>query len=91
MPPDEPTSEEQLEQLPEDNDTPFRPAEPTLDDSVNTPTQQHLDDTHPATDTGIDSDELYQEGITGASGVSEPSVPPGDDEPVDDTSAEPTG
>lgn len=90
MPPDEPTSEEQLEQLPEDNDTPFRPADPPLDDSINTPTQQHLDDTHPATDTSLDSDELYQEGIAGAAGVSDPSVPPSDDEPVDDTSIEPT-
>ncbi|HWT56156.1 MAG TPA: hypothetical protein VN031_03965 [Candidatus Microsaccharimonas sp.] len=43
------------EQLPEDNDTPAAPASPVEEDT--------LPDTHPAKDTGIDSDETYQEGL----------------------------
>lgn len=40
--------------LPEDNDTPAAPADPTDED--------HLPDTHQTQDTGVDSDEKYQEG-----------------------------
>ena len=66
MPPDEPTEEERQEELPEDNQTPFQPADPT--DS-----NDHLDDTHPQTDTNIQKEELYDEGVAGAAEVSEPS------------------
>lgn len=53
MPPDEPNEEEQLEQLPEDFETPFRP-----------PAGGRADDTYPATDTDQDATELYQEGLS---------------------------
>ncbi|HVX48223.1 MAG TPA: hypothetical protein VHA05_02590 [Candidatus Saccharimonadales bacterium] len=52
MPPDEPTDEEELEELPEDGETPFRPA-------TSTPT----DDTHPSTDDGLQPEELYDAGL----------------------------
>lgn len=52
MPPDEPNAEEQLEELPEDGETPFRPA------------GKRSDDTYPSTDDGQDSTELYQEGLS---------------------------
>lgn len=52
MPPDEPTNEEKLEQLPEDYDTPFKPAASRADDS------------YPAFDAEQDPDELYQKGRT---------------------------
>ncbi len=51
MPPDEPNEEEKLERLPGDYDTPFRPA------------KDGGDDTYPTTDDGLDSTELYQQGI----------------------------
>ncbi len=60
MQPDE-TDEERLEQLPEDNGRPFDPAT----DSVN--------DTHPATDSNLDSTEVYQEGVDVASNTATPN------------------
>ena len=51
MPPDEPNEEEKLEELPEDGETPFRPAPGS-----------HKD-TYPTTDDGQDPTELYQQGI----------------------------
>lgn len=51
MPPDEPIDEEELEELPEDGETPFRPA------------TKKGDDTYPSTDDGMDSTELYQQGM----------------------------
>ncbi len=51
MPPDEPNEEEKLEELPEDGETPFRPAPASGDD------------TYPTTDDGQDETELYQQGI----------------------------
>lgn len=51
MPPDEPNEEEKLEELPEDGETPFRPATVVGDD------------TYPALDAEQDSTELYQDGI----------------------------
>lgn len=53
MPPDEPTKEEQLEELPNDFDTPF-----SIPDDGGDPT-------HPQTDTNVELNELYQEGING--------------------------
>lgn len=51
MPPDEPNEEEELEKLPEDGETPFRPAPGSRDD------------TYPTTDADLDQTEIYQEGI----------------------------
>jgi len=63
MQPDEPTDEERLEELPQDPGKPFQPAAAPQD----TPTD------HPATDTGIDSTELYDEGVGGAAEVTDAS------------------
>jgi hypothetical protein len=46
--------------LPEDNDPPAAPA---------TNMGQAIADDHPITDTEIDSQELYDEGLTGATGA----------------------
>ncbi len=51
MPPDEPNAEEKLEELPEDGETPFRPAPGSHND------------TYPTTDTEQDRTELYQQGV----------------------------
>lgn len=48
----------QDERLEEDNDTPFSPPDGIRD---------HIDDTYPQTDTNIDPQEHYDEGIEGAS------------------------
>ena len=90
MPPDEPTEEERAEELPEDNGTPFQPA----DDA--TP----IDDTHPVTDSNIQPEELYDEGVSGAAEGSEPNAgdtvvdfnppsPNADAEADDDASGQP--
>jgi hypothetical protein len=78
MPPDEPNDEEKLEELPEDNQTPFQPAAPPRDDSMavdddDQPTTD-IDSTHPATDTGIQPEESYEAGLGEASGASEPNA-----------------
>jgi hypothetical protein len=59
------------EKLPEDNDPPAAPA----DDADN---RVPVDD--PETDDGIDSDELYQEGLAGATNAEDEEVDP-DEEP----------
>jgi len=74
MMPDEPTDEERQEQLPQDNETPFRPAAPNPDPSVSTPTNAPLDDTHPVTDTNIQPSEQYDEGVSGAAEAAEPNA-----------------
>jgi hypothetical protein len=76
MPP-EPNDEEKLEQLPEDNETPFRPAEPPRDPD-NEPDDdaqpgKDLDGTHPATDTGMQKEQLYEDGVGEAAVVEEPN------------------
>lgn len=58
-----PDEEEKQEQLPQDYSTPFSPPSGVTDTS---------DDTHPQSDTNIDEHEHYDEGIAGATGVSEP-------------------
>jgi hypothetical protein len=58
-------------QLPEDHDTPAAPADDTNSTSP-------LDD--PASDDGVDSDELYQEGISGATNADDQEINP-DEEP----------
>lgn len=81
MPPDEPTSEEQQQQLPQDNGTPFQPAAPSADPAAgvtNDPAAQagsdsSLDDTHPATDTNQQPEEQYDEGVSGAAEATEPT------------------
>lgn len=86
MPPDEPNDEERLEALPEDYDTPAHPATP-VPESGETTAPPHLDDTHPATDTNIQQEELYDEGLPGAAEVSEPPLtgsPESADEPTDE-------
>ncbi len=59
MPPDEPNEEERLEQLPQDYETPFQPPD-------SNEARDNLDDTHPATDTNIQQEEVYDEGVSGA-------------------------
>lgn len=59
------------DKLAEDNDSPAAPA----DDIHST---APLDD--PATDDGVDSDELYQEGISGATNADDEEIGP-DNEP----------
>lgn len=59
----EPNDEEKQEELPQDYSTPFSPPSGVVDNS---------DDTHPQADTNVDSMERYDEGISGADGVSDP-------------------
>lgn len=79
MPPDEPSDEERQEQLPEDYDTPFRPATDGRDDAAEPDSERQYEenrvpDTHPETDTNIQPEELYDEGIAGAAEISEPNA-----------------
>jgi hypothetical protein len=77
MQPDEPNAEERLQELPQDNGTPFQPAPPAPDDATQTDQQvenARLDDTHQVTDTNIDPHELYDEGVSGAAEASEPNA-----------------
>lgn len=67
MPPDEPVDEEELEELPEDGDTPFRPATDTRDDLSDENLDREIedtkaDDTFPQRDTNQQPEELYDEG-----------------------------
>lgn len=69
-----------IEPLAEDNAAPFSPptdpiADPTADIDVRTQSGQ-LDPTHQATDnaTDIDSQQLYDEGLSGAAEASEPNA-----------------
>ena len=65
--PDEPNDEERKEKLPEDYDTPFRPADDIPDDDDDFP------DTHQVTDTDLDDDDEYDEGLEDAAGAHEPN------------------
>jgi len=103
MQPDEPTDEERQEQLPEDNQTPFQPAAPAPDPTggvVNDPVAQAasdsmLDSAHPATDTNMQPEEQYDEGVSGAAEAAEPNAgnaaanytPPSTDAPASDGDA----
>jgi len=69
-----------VEPLDEDNDTPFSPPEdpdgdPAIDPDVRDDSRV-LDSTHQVTDnaTDIDSHELYDEGLSDATGASEPNA-----------------
>ena len=69
-PSDMPTSdEENLERLPQDNETPAAPPQPgnTTDDN-----SAPLADDYPQKDTNLDSAEVYDVGTDAASGVSVP-------------------
>ena len=59
----EPNDEEKQEKLANDFSTPFSPPSGI---------QDNTDDTHPQADTNVDSQERYDEGISGASGVDDP-------------------
>ena len=77
MPPDEPTDEEREEELPEDGQTPFSAADDELDedvDDVGEIVTKHLDDTHPDTDTDLQQEGIYQDGLADEAGVSEPNA-----------------
>jgi hypothetical protein len=77
MQPDEPNGEEKLEELPEDNQTPFQAATPPADPAlpVDDPAQgDELDSTHPATDSGMQPEEQYEAGTPEAAGASEPNA-----------------
>jgi hypothetical protein len=82
MLPDEPTDEERQEELPQDNGTPFQAAAPNPDPAagvVNDPPAQAasdstLDDTHPVTDTNVQPEEQYDEGVSGAAEAQEPNA-----------------
>ncbi|HXR49779.1 MAG TPA: hypothetical protein VN778_02010 [Verrucomicrobiae bacterium] len=77
LPPDEPDEEEKLEEEPNDFDTPFSlPAEREVDiadASGKTRRRPDLESTHPATDSNLQDEELYDEGLSGAAEVSEPN------------------
>lgn len=67
MPPDEPNDEEALEELPEDGDTPFRPAtvarsDPDDQNLDREAEESRVDDTHPSFDTDQQPEELYDQG-----------------------------
>lgn len=97
MPPDEPNNEERQEELPEDNSTPFQPAAASRDDAAEPDSdrqleENHVPDTHPQTDSNIQPEELYDEGVAGAAEISEPNAgntvvgykPPAEDDDSDD-------
>lgn len=78
MPPDEPYDEEQLEELPEDYETPFSPTR-EANDRIAAPggisfATSKLDSTHPSTDSNIQLEELYDEGLSGAAEAEEPNA-----------------
>lgn len=80
MPPVEPNDEERQEQLPEDGQTPFQPADSTPDPVASTPdplvgpTDSSVPVDHPATDTNVDPQQSYDEGTAAAAGVSDQSA-----------------
>jgi hypothetical protein len=79
MLPDEPNDEERREELPQDNQTPFRPADPAPNDATSVllaggTEDGQLSDTHPSTDTNIEAHELYDEGVSGAAEAEEPKT-----------------
>ena len=82
LPPPEPNDEEKEEKLPQDFSTPFSPPDdtqaaqfPTDNSQQSSDDQQFttIDPTHPATDTNIEEEELYDEGLSGAAEAGEPN------------------
>lgn len=83
MPPHELDEEERVEKLAEDGQSPFQPADPP--DEPAKPADDvgqgdNLDDTHPVTDDQLDTQELYDEGVSGAAEAEEPNMAPTPDE-----------
>jgi len=73
----EPNDEERLEELPQDNGTPFGPPDSSTTVTGATDDNQSpgtLSPTHPATDTNIDEQEFYDEGLAGAAEAQDPNV-----------------
>lgn len=75
---DKPVDDASEQAFPEDNETPFQPAEPspTPELEADSPGQGQasaLDDTHQVTDTTADSHEQYDEGVSGAAEAHEPN------------------
>jgi hypothetical protein len=77
MPPDEPNDEERQQELPEDNETPFQPAdpprEPGAEPDADAQPLSSFDTTHPSTDSSIDAMEAYDEGLESAAQADEPN------------------
>lgn len=67
--PDDYVDDSTIDPLPEDNQTPFSPADPAADD----PQGDQLDSTHPATDTNIQPEEVYEAGLADAAEAAEPN------------------
>ncbi|MBA2279176.1 hypothetical protein H0V99_01920 [Candidatus Saccharibacteria bacterium] len=63
--------------LEEDNDTPFSEPDDTKDDLTEDELKDldsgELDDTHPNSDSGIQPEEKYDEGLSGAAEAEEPN------------------
>lgn len=64
--------------LPEDNATPFSPpTSPRTDPAQDLPREiesTEIDDTHPVTDSNIEAQEVYDEGVSGAAEAVEPNA-----------------
>ena len=80
MPPDT-SDEERQEQLPEDNQTPFTPADPSRDpdaepDSVRQVEEDKVPEDHPVFDNASDIDfqEAYDAGTAAAAEAAEPNA-----------------
>ena len=65
---------------PQDNGAPFSPAFPKEEGDNNANLSQaelsrrHLDPTHPATDSNMQPEEIYEEGVAGAAEATEPNA-----------------
>lgn len=76
MPPDEPNDEERLEQLPEDGETPFRPAGPNPADATGDAVTRgnrakQPGSTYPQGDANVQEEEMYDAGEAAGMGVPE--------------------
>ena len=65
--------------MPEDGETPFRPAEDDGGDAadeeeIREATSEPLDDTHQVTDSDLQPEEEYDEGLSGAAEADEPNA-----------------
>lgn len=77
MPEPEPTNDDANQPIPQNSQTSSDQyaANPAGSDDPGASTPKKvLDDTHPATDTAVDPDELYEEGLPGAAEAAEPNM-----------------
>lgn len=90
MQPDEPTTDESQQNLPQDGGTPAEPATPPVGDNTPTDGSQTppVDDTSPATDTGVDATEANDEGVSGTVETQTPGADSNPAEAVDSASNE---